>query len=229
VGCACHADGSRDGARARQHHFHLDTRRAAAGESASIRPHGWIDPGGRNAHCIVVVDYVGNVAYGALLHRARKEISGRDLILLAGGLFLLWKSVREIHGSLEGNEHVDAGKADASYLSVVGQIAIIDIVFSLDSVITAVGLVDDVAIMIIAILLAVGLMMFGATAVSRLVAKHPTIKMLALSFLVLVGFTLVAEGWGFHIPKGYIYFAMAFAVGVELLNVRIRRRQQSDS
>jgi predicted tellurium resistance membrane protein TerC len=158
-----------------------------------------------------------------------KPISGRDLILLAGGLFLLWKSVREIHGSLEGDEHADGGKASASYLAVVGQIAIIDIVFSLDSVITAVGLVDDVAIMIIAILLAVGLMIFAATAVSRFVAKHPTIKMLALSFLVLVGFTLVAEGWGFHIPKGYIYFAMAFAVGVELLNVRIRGRQQKDS
>jgi predicted tellurium resistance membrane protein TerC len=154
-----------------------------------------------------------------------KDVSGRDLILLGGGLFLLWKSVHEIHGALEGSEQATAGTvAAASFAGVVMQIAVIDIVFSLDSVITAVGLVDEIAIMVIAILLAVALMVFAAGAISRFVDAHPTIKMLALSFLVLVGVALVAEGWGFHIPKGYIYFSMAFAVGVEMLNLRMRAR-----
>jgi predicted tellurium resistance membrane protein TerC len=155
-----------------------------------------------------------------------KDFSGRDLILLGGGLFLLWKSVHEIHGSLEGEEDHPRGAsaAAASLWSIIGQIAVIDIVFSLDSVITAVGLVDEVEIMIIAILLAVAVMLFFAGMVSRFVEAHPTIKMLALSFLVLIGVALVAEGWGFHIPKGYVYFSMAFAIGVELLNMRVRRR-----
>src|SRR5215210_4006286 len=155
-----------------------------------------------------------------------KDFSGRDIILLGGGLFLLWKSVHEIHGSLEGEEDeaTAASAAAASFTAVIGQIAIIDIVFSLDSVITAVGLVDEVEIMIVAILLAVGVMLFAAGMVSRFVEAHPTIKMLALSFLVLVGVALVAEGWGFHIPKGYIYFSMAFAIGVEMLNMRMRRK-----
>ena len=156
-----------------------------------------------------------------------REISGRDLILLAGGLFLLWKSVHEIHGSLEGEEdHHGTARAAASFLAVIGQIAIIDIVFSLDSVITAVGLVDELEIMIIAILLAVAVMIFAAGPVNAFVEKHPTIKMLALSFLVLVGVALIAEGSGFHIPKGYIYFSMAFAIGVEMLNLRMRKRLQ---
>jgi predicted tellurium resistance membrane protein TerC len=153
-----------------------------------------------------------------------KSITGRDLILLAGGLFLLWKSVHEIHGALEGKQEVDEARITATtFGAVIAQIAVIDIVFSLDSVITAVGMVDEVAVMIIAILLAVGTMLFAAGAVSRFVDEHPTIKMLALSFLVLVGVALVAEGWGFHIPKGYIYFSMAFAIVVELLNLRIRK------
>jgi predicted tellurium resistance membrane protein TerC len=157
-----------------------------------------------------------------------KDFSGRDVILLAGGLFLLWKSVHEIHGSLEGEDderdaHA-AAKGAASFAGIIGQIALIDIVFSLDSVITAVGLVDEVEIMIIAILLAVGVMLFAAGVVSRFVEAHPTIKMLALSFLVLIGVALVAEGWGFHIPKGYIYFSMAFAIAVEMLNMRARKR-----
>jgi predicted tellurium resistance membrane protein TerC len=154
-----------------------------------------------------------------------RAISGRDLILLGGGLFLLWKSVHEIHGSLEGPV---TGKrphaAQASLVAVILQIGVLDIVFSLDSVITAVGLVDDVPVMIIAILLAVGMMLFAAGAIGAFVERHPTIKMLALSFLVLVGVALVAEGWGFHIPKGYIYFSMAFAIAVELLNLRVRKR-----
>lgn len=157
-----------------------------------------------------------------------KDVSGRDLILLAGGLFLLWKSVREIHGALEGEEHGQAGsKALGSFVAVLGQIALLDIVFSIDSVITAVGLVDEVQVMIIAILIAVGIMIFAAGAVGRFVDAHPTIKMLALSFLVLVGVALVAEGWGFRIPKGYIYFSMAFAVGVEMLNIRMRKRAKA--
>jgi predicted tellurium resistance membrane protein TerC len=157
-----------------------------------------------------------------------KDFSGRDIILLGGGLFLLWKSVHEIHGSLEGEDaelHTGATTRGASSLAVIiGQIAVIDIVFSLDSVITAVGLVDEVEIMIIAILLAVGVMLFAAGMVSRFVEAHPTIKMLALSFLVLIGVALVAEGWGFHIPKGYVYFSMAFAIAVEMLNMRARKR-----
>ena len=151
-------------------------------------------------------------------------VSGRDLILIAGGLFLLAKSVLEIHEGLEGQEeHSDAVKV-ATFGGVIAQIAIIDIVFSLDSVITAVGMVDQVEVMIAAVVLAVLVMMVMARPISDFVDRHPTIKMLALSFLVLIGTALVAEGIGFHIPKGYIYFAMAFSVGVEMLNIRVRRR-----
>ena len=156
---------------------------------------------------------------------AGKGFSGRDVILLFGGVFLLWKSVHEIHNSLEGEEDDPVrGAARASAAMIITQIAIIDIVFSLDSVITAVGLVDEVGVMVAAILLAVGVMIFAAGPVGRFVEKHPTIKMLALSFLVLIGVALIAEGWGFHIPKGYIYFSMAFAIGVEMLNMQVRRR-----
>ena len=152
------------------------------------------------------------------------EISGRDLILIGGGLFLLAKATLEIHDSLEGEEHQE-GQAPkhSGFLSVIIQIGLIDIVFSLDSVITAVGLVDQLAVMIIAIVIAVGVMMFAAGAIGRFVDDHPTIKMLALSFLVLIGVALIGEGVDVHIPKGYIYFAMAFSVVVEMLNLRIRR------
>jgi predicted tellurium resistance membrane protein TerC len=154
-----------------------------------------------------------------------KDFTGRDVILLGGGLFLLWKSVHEIHGSLEGeDDSPHPTRVAASFAAIIAQIAIIDIVFSLDSVITAVGLVDEIAVMIIAILLAVAVMLFAAGIVGRFVESHPTIKILALSFLVLIGVALVAEGWGFHIPKGYIYFSMAFAIGVEMLNMRMRKR-----
>ena len=152
-----------------------------------------------------------------------QRVSGRDLILLGGGLFLLWKSVHEIHNALEGEED-EHGSVRATFAGVLVQIAIIDIVFSLDSVITAVGMADDVAVMIVAIVLAVGVMMVAARPIGEFVDRHPTIKMLALSFLILVGFALVGEGLGFHVPKGYIYFAMAFSVGVELLNMRRRAR-----
>jgi predicted tellurium resistance membrane protein TerC len=153
-------------------------------------------------------------------------VSGRDLILIGGGLFLIAKSTMEIHESLEGSEHEGGAAKRASFLSVLIQIAIIDIVFSLDSVITAVGLADHVAVMIIAIVIAVGVMMLAAGAIGAFVDKHPTIKMLALSFLVLIGIALIGEGLEFHIPKGYIYFAMAFSVLVEMLNIRIRRSRQ---
>ena len=153
---------------------------------------------------------------------AGHAFSGRDLILVVGGLFLLTKSTREIHHRLEGDDE-HGGKARAvSYAGVLVQIAIMDMVFSLDSVITAVGLAEDFLVMAIAIVLAVGVMMAAATAVSRFVNDHPTVKMLALSFLLLLGMTLVAEGCGQHIPKGYIYFAMGFSIFVEGLNLRVR-------
>ena len=154
----------------------------------------------------------------------RWGISGRDLILLSGGLFLLWKSVHEIHNSLEGEEDESGSAAQATFGAVLVQIAILDIVFSLDSVITAVGMADDIAVMVIAVVLAVAVMMFAARPIGEFVDRHPTIKMLALSFLILVGFALVAEGLHFHVPKGYIYFAMAFSVAVEMLNLRVRAR-----
>jgi predicted tellurium resistance membrane protein TerC len=151
-----------------------------------------------------------------------ERLSGRDLILLGGGLFLLWKSVHEIHNALEGEDGEHAAPVHATLASVLVQIAIIDIVFSLDSVITAVGMADYVPVMVIAIVLAVAVMMFAARPIGEFVDRHPTIKMLALSFLILVGVALIGEGLDFHVPKGYIYFAMAFSVGVELLNLRAR-------
>ena len=159
-----------------------------------------------------------------LLTIADQGISGRDLILIGGGLFLLAKSTLEIHTSLEGTEHEREVKGSATFYSVITQIAIIDIVFSLDSVITAVGMVDHVEVMIAAVIVAVLVMMFLAGPISDFVDRHPTIKMLALSFLILIGVALVGEGFGFHIPKGYVYFAMAFSVVVEMLNIRMRKR-----
>jgi len=152
---------------------------------------------------------------------ASHPLSGRDLILIVGGLFLLTKSTREIHHRLEGEEDESmGGKAIASFGQIIVQIALLDMVFSLDSVITAVGMAEDLAVMIIAIILAVLVMMISAKPVSDFVTRHPTVKMLALSFLLLIGMALIAEGLGQHIPKGYIYFAMAFSVFVELLNLK---------
>lgn len=153
-----------------------------------------------------------------------KEISGRDLILIAGGLFLLWKSVGEIHQSLEGEEGHASSAVGATFTAVILQIMVIDLVFSLDSIITAVGMVDEIAVMIAAVVASVGLMMLFAGAIGRFVSAHPSIKMLALSFLVVVGMVLIAEGFDHHVPKGYIYFAMAFSLGVEMLNIRMRKR-----
>ncbi len=154
-----------------------------------------------------------------------QAISGRDLILILGGLFLLAKSVHEIHGHTEGGSGPSGGRAVAtSFASVIVQIMLLDIVFSLDSVITAVGMVDELAVMVIAVIVAVIVMLFASGPISRFVDKHPTIKMLALSFLVLIGVVLLAEGFEQHISKGYIYFAMAFSLVVELLNIRTRGR-----
>jgi len=155
-----------------------------------------------------------------------REFSGRDLILIGGGLFLLAKSTREIHHSLMGDEGHLKSKASTRMLGVLAQIAVLDIVFSLDSVITAIGLANHVTIMILAIVIAVIVMMLSARAIGNFVDTHPTIKMLALSFLLLVGFTLFGEGLGLVIPKGYIYFAMGFSVGVEFLNLRVRKRME---
>ena len=152
-----------------------------------------------------------------------QDISGRDLILILGGLFLIWKSTSEIHQSMEGEEEHAAGAVKATFTSVILQIMVIDLVFSLDSIITAVGMVDDVRIMIAAVIASVGLMMVFAGPIGRFVSDHPTIKMLALAFLVVVGVVLVAEGFGQHVPKGYVYFGMAFSLGVEMLNIRMRK------
>ena len=153
-----------------------------------------------------------------------QEISGRDLILIAGGLFLIWKSTAEIHQSLEGEDHGPSGPAKAVFSAVIVQIMIVDLVFSLDSIITAVGMVDDVRVMIAAVVASVALMMLFASPIGRFVSAHPTIKMLALSFLVVVGVVLVAEGFGHHVPKGYVYFGMAFSLAVEMLNIRLRKK-----
>ena len=152
-------------------------------------------------------------------------LSGRDLILLIGGAFLMAKATREVHNSLEGEAHSQSHGKAPRFAGVMLQIAIIDIVFSLDSVITAVGLVDELEIMVAAVVVAVIVMMIAAGAISRFVAEHPTIKMLALSFLMLIGFTLMGEGLDMHTPKGYIYFAMAFSFGVEILNIRVKRKR----
>jgi predicted tellurium resistance membrane protein TerC len=153
-----------------------------------------------------------------------QEISGRDLILILGGLFLIWKSTTEVHQSLEGAHGQKSSAAKATFASVILQIMIIDLVFSLDSIITAVGMVDDVRVMIAAVIASVLLMMLFAGPIGRFVSNHPTIKMLALAFLVVVGVVLVAEGFEHHVPKGDVYCAMAFSLAVEMLNIRMRKK-----
>jgi len=156
----------------------------------------------------------------------REEISGRDLILLIGGVFLIFKSTREIHERLEGEEGHASARVAASFASVIVQIMLLDIIFSLDSVITAVGMANHLPVMITAVVAAVGVMMFAARPIGDFVAEHPTIKMLALSFLLLIGMSLIAEALDRHIPKGYIYFAMGFSVFVEMLNLRLRKKAE---
>ena len=153
------------------------------------------------------------------------EFSGRDLILIGGGVFLLWKATGEIHGLMEGEEEEDEHRMAATFAGILAQIALIDLVFSLDSIITAVGMVDEIPVMIAAVIASVLLMMLAAGPIGRFVSRHPTVKMLALSFLIMVGMALVADGFGFHVPKGYLYFAMAFSVGVEILNLRMRAKR----
>jgi predicted tellurium resistance membrane protein TerC len=167
---------------------------------------------------------------GPLFTVLGQAISGRDIILIGGGLFLLWKSSQEIWDSLEGPEddHATVATVAPGYWVVLGQIAIIDIVFSLDSVITAVGMAQHVPVMVLAIVIAVGVMMLAAKPIGDFVDAHPSIKMLALSFLILVGVALIGEGLDLHIPKGYIYFAMSFSVAVEMLNIRMRRRRAAE-
>lgn len=156
------------------------------------------------------------------------DISGRDLILIGGGLFLLGKATFEIHHALEGGSeaHASSARKAATFTGVLMQIALIDLVFSLDSVITAVGMAERISVMVLAIVISIGVMMAAAGAISDFVDRHPTIKMLALSFLILIGTALIADGISLHIPKGYIYFAMAFSIAVEMLNLRLRKRGQ---
>lgn len=154
-----------------------------------------------------------------------RDFSGRDLILLGGGLFLIYKAVIEIHHKLEGSEHTKDAKA-ASFAAVIGQILLLDVIFSLDSVITAVGMAKELTVMILAVLISVGFMLAFAGKVSRFVEEHPTVKMLALAFLILIGVNLLAEGFHFHIEKGFTYFAMAFSVVVEMLNIKMRKKGQ---
>jgi predicted tellurium resistance membrane protein TerC len=152
-------------------------------------------------------------------------ISGRDLILISGGLFLLWKSTKEIHQLLEGEEGEASTTAGTTFTQIIIQIVLIDIVFSLDSIITAVGMVSEVAVMIAAVVASVGLMMLFAAPIGNFVSSHPTVKMLALAFLLVIGLVLIADGFGNHIPKGYVYFAMAFSMFVEMLNLRMKKRR----
>lgn len=154
---------------------------------------------------------------------AGHELAGRDLILLIGGLFLMWKSVTEIHHKLEGEEDDGVATKPVTFRSVLVQIMILDLVFSLDSVITAVGMAQELAVMVIAVIISVMVMMAFVTPICAFVERHPTVKMLALTFLLMIGFTLVGEAWGMHIPKGYVYFAMGFSVFVEALNLRLRK------
>lgn len=163
------------------------------------------------------------------LSEEARTLSWRDILLSVGGLFLLYKAVKEIHAKLEGEEHGKAvGGAVPTMGAVLAQIAVLDIVFSLDSVITAVGMANQIPVMVIAVMIAVGVMLFAAGAISAFVDRYPTVKMLALSFLVLIGVNLIAEGFGQHIPKGYTYFALAFSIGVELLNIRSTRKSRGE-
>jgi len=157
---------------------------------------------------------------------ANNEISGRDLILIIGGLFLMYKSVHEIHAKVEESDEPKVKKGKATFASVIAQIVVIDIVFSLDSVITAVGMVQQIEVMVAAIIVSVGVMMWAAAPIGNFVNRHPTVKVLALAFLIMIGMALTGEGLDFHIPKGYIYFSMAFSVAVEFINIRLKHRPE---
>ena len=162
-------------------------------------------------------------------HGGQLGISGKGLILLAGGFFLIWKATKEIHHKLEGHEEANTSVKAATFGAIMLQIAIIDIVFSLDSVITAAGMADHLSVMMLAVVISIGVMMIAARSIGEFVSKHPSVKMLALSFLILIGTALIAEGFHFEIPKGYIYFAMAFSLGVEILNLKLRDKSKASS
>ena len=173
---------------------------------------------------LLSINWIANLT-SPIFHIGGHGFAGRDFILLGGGVFLIAKSTTEIHGKLEGEaEHATEGRAGVSFPGTIVQILLLDIVFSLDSVITAVGMANEIGVMIAAVVIAVGVMLFASGPISRFVSSRPTVKMLALSFLLLIGMSLVAEGWHYHIPKGYIYSAMAFSVIVEMLNLKIRGR-----
>jgi len=183
--------------------------------------------GGLLAAMVMRIALLASIAWiirltGPLFTVFRQEISGRDLILIGGGLFLIGKATLEIHDRLEGEEGLGSARVAPSFGAVIAQIMALDIIFSLDSVITAVGMAENFAIMVTAVVLAVGIMMFSAEPISAFVNKHPTVKVLALSFLLLIGLSLIGDGLGMHIPKGYIYFAMGFSVFVEMINMRVR-------
>ncbi|WP_411825778.1 TerC family protein [Luteolibacter sp. AS25] len=177
-----------------------------------------------NLFSIPVHPILWNMIPYAAEHGGQLGISGKGMILLAGGFFLIWKATKEIHHKLEGESETHASTKAATFGAIMAQIAIIDVVFSLDSVITAAGMADHLSVMMLAVVISIGVMMVAAGSIGDFVSKHPSIKMLALSFLILIGTALIAEGFHFAIPKGYIYFAMAFSLGVELLNLKIRSK-----
>ncbi|MEP2777451.1 MAG: TerC family protein [Luteolibacter sp.] len=175
-----------------------------------------------NLFSISVHPLLWNMMPYAAEHGGQLGISGKGLILLGGGFFLIWKATKEIHHKLEGHEESNTSVKAATFGAIMAQIAVIDIVFSLDSVITAAGMADHLSVMMLAVVISIGVMMIAASSIGDFVSKHPSVKMLALSFLILIGTALIAEGFHFEIPKGYIYFAMAFSLGVEMLNLKLR-------
>jgi predicted tellurium resistance membrane protein TerC len=191
-------------------------------QQASARRMGLVAAMGMRILLLLFIVWITRLT-APLFHILGRSISGRDLILIGGGLFLLAKATIEIHDRLEGEEGHSSARVRPSLAAVISQIVVLDIVFSLDSVITAVGMANDITIMVTAVILAVGVMMLSAGPISAFVNRHPTVKVLALSFLLLIGIALVGDGLGMHIPKGYIYFAMGFSVFVEMINLRVRR------
>ena len=222
---AGYADGAGDSAGDRQHHFYFHTGRKTPSGETGKGPVARLGTGDVYPHRPPVLS---DLAHGAdlatLLQCLGYGISGRDAILISGGLFLIWKSTIEIHEKLEGGEGKSSVRVEATFRSVIVQILLLDIIFSLDSIITALGMANQFIVMVVAVVLAVGFMMLFSGKISLFVEQHPTIKILALSFLILIGVALIGDGLDMHIPKGYIYFAMAFSVCVEMLNMRLHRR-----
>src|SRR6266566_899048 len=215
---------SGDRPRHRQHHFHRDCGGEVARRSARARAANGSVSRDVHPYRAAAVDCVVMSLTRPLMTLFGVELSGRSMILAGGGLFLIFKSTREIHDNLEGDAPAQTARRAASFAGVIVQILLLDIVFSLDSVITAVGMAEFVSIMIAAIIIAVFAMLFASTTIAEFVERHPTVKMLALAFLLLIGLSLILEGLGQHVPKGYIYFAMGFSVFVEMINLRMRSK-----